>query len=239
MRVTADAGIAALAEAASAPYRPAGRFARRFARGKLRADPVFAAILARGLLGDARRILDLGCGQALLAAWLLAADSAHHAGNWPRDWPRPPVPGRYTGVDIDPREAARARAALGERAHIVQGDIRHVDYEPADAIVLLDVLHYTDLASQEAVLKRARAALAPRGVLLMRVADADGGARFVLSTLVDALVALARRGRLPRLSCRSAGEWRALLERLGFASFALPMSAGTPFANVLFVARPS
>jgi len=238
VRVKPDAGVAALVASASAPYRAAGRFAWQFARGKLRRDPVFTAILARGLLGDSRRILDLGCGQALLAAWLWAADAAYRAGSWPRGWPRPPAPERYTGVEIDPREVARGRAALGKRAQIVQGDIRHVDYGPADAIVLLDVLHYNDQASQEAVLTRARAALTPQGVLLLRVADAEGGVGFVLSQLVDRLVALARRGRLPQLACRPAREWRALLERLGFATDTLPMSAGTPFANVLLIARP-
>lgn len=232
-----DPVIAALADAASVPYRPAGRFAWRFARGKLSRDPAFAAILTRGLLDGRRRILDLGCGQGLLAAWLLAAHAAQLEGRWPRDWPRPPAPERLTGVEINPREVARARAALGARAHIVEGDIRHVDYGPADAIVILDVLHYIDYASQEAVLTRARAALAPRGMLLLRVGDAAGGSGFALSTLVDRIVALARHRRLVPLACRPAQEWRSLLTRLGFATETLPMSQGTPFVNVLLVAR--
>ena len=235
----ASPGVPALVDAASASYRAAGLFARRFACSKLRADPVFTAILARGLLGDSKRILDLGCGQGLLATWLLAAAAAYREGSWPSHWPRPPDPLEYTGVEINPREAARARAALGERARIVQGDISHVDYGPADAIILLDVLQYIDPASQEAVLTRARAALAPRGVLLLRVADPDGGVGFVLGTLLDRLVALMRRGRWIRLSSRPLGEWRVRLERLGFATEALPMSEGTPFANILLLARPS
>ena len=45
-----------LVNSASKPYRACGRFAYHFARGKLRQDPVFAAILSRGLLsGRARR----------------------------------------------------------------------------------------------------------------------------------------------------------------------------------------
>jgi hypothetical protein len=31
-------------------------------------------------------------------------------------------------------------------------------------------------------------------------------------------------------------EWKALLERLGFGVQSIPMSEGTPFANVLLVA---
>jgi hypothetical protein len=120
---------------------------------------------------------------------------------------------------------------------IVLGDIRHVDYAAADAIVMLDVLHFNEYAAQEAVLTRARAALAPRGLLLLRVGDADGGVRFAMSKAVDRIVALARRGRLIRCWCRPLTEWLALLGRLGFHTRALPMSAGTPFANVLLIAE--
>ena len=232
-----DPVIASLVDAASEPYRAAGRFAWHFARGKLKGDPAFAAILKRGLLTDSARILDLGCGQGLLASWLLAAQAARLAGRWPQEWPPPPAHPELLGVEINPREVARARAALGERARIVEGDIRHVDYGSVDAIVILDVLHFTDHASQEAVLERARAALRSRGRLLLRVGDAEGGVGFGLSKLVDRIVALARRHRLPRLTCRPAREWRSLLTGLGFLTEALPMSQGTPFANVLLIGK--
>ena len=62
-----------LIDRASERYRNAGVFAYNFARGKLRGDPVFRALLERGMLLGRGRILDLGCGQGLLAAW---ADSA-------------------------------------------------------------------------------------------------------------------------------------------------------------------
>jgi SAM-dependent methyltransferase len=229
--------IAALIDAASAPYRAAGRIAWYFARGKLKGDPVFAAILSQGLLAGRARILDLGCGQGLLPAWLIAARLARAHGSWPPAWPPPPQPQALLGVEINPREVGRARVALGAQVQIVLGDIRHVDYAAADAIVMLDVLHFNEYAAQEAMLTRARAALAPRGLLLLRVGDADGGVRFAMSKAVDRIVALARRGRLIRCWCRPLTEWLALLERLGFRARALPMSAGTPFANVLLIAE--
>jgi SAM-dependent methyltransferase len=232
--------------AASAYYRPAGNFAWRFARGKLAADPVFAAILSRGLLAGRARILDLGCGQGLLAAWLLAAHACHASavpGAWPAGWPAPPTLDSYCGVDINAREVARARRAFaldpGARVEIVHGDIRDVDYVPADAVVILDVLHYLDYAAQEKVLERVRRTLAPAGLLLLRVGDAAGGAGFALSRAVDSTVALLRRRRWVPLSCRPLAEWRALLERCGFSAHPLPMSSGTPFVNVLLKAEPA
>jgi SAM-dependent methyltransferase len=242
--VSRPRALAPLIDAASAYYRGAGHFAWHFARGKLGADPVFAAILARGLLGGRARILDLGCGQGLLAAWLLAARALHasdQAHAWPEGWPAPPWLRHYTGIEINPHEVARARHAfaLDPRAdvQILHGDIREVDYGTADAVVILDVLHYLDQPAQEQVLRRVREALGPQGLLLLRVGDAAGGVRFALSKAVDHTVALVRRRRWTRLECRPLRAWERLLSGCGFRTHALPMSQGTPFVNVLLRAE--
>ena len=235
---------APLLEAASACYRDEGRFAWHFARGKLRSDPVFVAILARGLLAGCPRVVDLGCGQGLLAAWLLAARALHTGGApgvWPRDWPAPPFLESYIGVEINPREAARARA-VGARfglAHfsIVQADVRHVDCTEADAVVILDVLHFMERASQESILAKARVALAPGGRLLLRVGDATGGVGFTVSRIVDTVVVLARRRRLIRLYCRPLHEWLAVLARAGFSAEVAARQRGSAFSNVVLVAQ--
>ena len=81
----------ALIDRASEPYRNAGLFAYNFARGKLGGDPVFRAVLERGLLVGRGHILDLGCGQGLLAAWLRAAQLCYQSGAWPQGWPPAPT----------------------------------------------------------------------------------------------------------------------------------------------------
>jgi SAM-dependent methyltransferase len=227
----------ALVETASAPYRPAGRFAWHFARGKLSADPVFTALLARGLIPDAARVLDLGCGQGLLAAWLRAAEQVHARGAWPAQWPGAPRAVRVHGIELMASDVRRAQAALGADADIIRGDVRNAGLPNADVVVILDVLHYLDYAAQEDVLARVRSALAPRGLLLLRVGDADGGLPFRISAWVDRAVTFVRGHRLERLYCRPLAQWRAMLERLGFRVEVLPMSQGTPFANVLLVGR--
>jgi hypothetical protein len=104
-------------------------------------------------------------------------------------------------------------------------------------VVILDVLHYLDAESQVAVLRRVREALSPEGKLLLRIGDAGSGLRFRFSNWVDqAVLWLRGRGRT-RLHCRPLAGWLALLGELGFDTTAMPMSAQTPFANVLLVAR--
>lgn len=231
--------IPALVAKASAPYRAADLYAYFVARGKLRGDPAFATILERGLLSRSKHILDLGCGQGLLASWLLAAHSHQtNGGAWPPGWPAAPQPTSIRGIDLRERAVRRARSALGQRAVFEVGDITAAEFRSVDAIVILDVLHFMDYDSQKRVLDRAHAALAAGGVLLMRVADAEGGVKFTVGKYFDQTVLLARARRSPKLWYRSAREWLSLLAAGGFQTDAVPMSAGTPFANVMLIAHP-
>ena len=250
----------ALVDAASARYRPAGRFAYHFARGKLGLDPLFTDLLrlgalpARGrfldlgcgqgvfaawLLAARARFLDLGCGQAVFAAWLLAARARFDAGQWPAGWPAPPLLEQLHGLELMPRDVARAQAAFvaEPRVQVAQGDICATPFEPVDAITILDVLHYFDAARQHDVLRRARAAFGPGGVLVARVGDAARGLRFDLSRWVDQAVTLVRGHGFSSLHCRSAADWAAALAALGFDVRIVPTEGGPPFANTLLIAR--
>jgi SAM-dependent methyltransferase len=228
---------AALLDAACEPYRRAGRFAYHFARGKLRTDPVYRAILERGLLIGRARVLDLGCGQGLLAAWLRAAERCYERGNWPRAWPPAPLVQSTRGIELMARDVERARRALGSVCDISQADIRETAFGTVDAVVMLDVLHYMAPHVQLEVLKRVRAALPARGLLLLRIGDAGGGLRFRYGQWSDKLV-MFLRGHAPGAQhCRSVTQWRVLLQECGFDSEAKPMSHGTPFANVLLIAH--
>jgi SAM-dependent methyltransferase len=233
-----------LIETASLPYRAAGRFAWHFASAKLRHDPFFAHILAHGLIPDGARILDLGSGQGLLAACLVGAhawhrDDAAHA--WPALWPAPPVPQSIHGIDLTPRDIDWARIALkahAARIRFVCDDIRVAPFPQADVVVACDVLHYVDANAQEAVLRRARANLAPDGVLLLRVSDAAAGWRASVDRAVDFGVQLARSGRTNALTVRSEAQWLALLGDLRFQVTIGPMGNGAHTANRLIIARP-
>jgi cyclopropane fatty-acyl-phospholipid synthase-like methyltransferase len=228
---------ASLVDRASEPYRSAGRFAYNFARGKLSADPVFRAMLEFGLLKGRGHILDLGCGQGLLSAWLRAALLHYQSGNWPADWPAAPMPRSTRGIELKVRDVERARRALGAACEISQGDIRSAEFGSTDAVVILDVLHYMAADEQLQVLRRVRAALPAQGLLLLRIGDADAGLRFRFSQWVDKLVMLCRGHAWVRTHCRSAAQWGALLRDCGFDVSSAPMSRGTPFANVLMIAH--
>jgi SAM-dependent methyltransferase len=237
-----DAAWRDLHDAACAPYRSVGAFTWHFARGKLGHDPAFRALLERGDLPANARVLDIGCGQGLLASLLATIDRMARQGRWPASWPAAPVGARYHGIELMARDVARAESALvvlDPAPKFVCADMCRAELPPCDVVVILDVLHYVDHAAQDALLARVRDALSPGGRLLLRVGDAANRRGFAASQWVDRIVTLSRGHRVPPTFGRPLSAWIAQLRRLGFAVEAVPMSQGTPFANVLLVADRS
>ena len=227
-----------LIDAASAPYRAADPYAWHFARSKLKCDPAYLTLLEHGLIPEKAHLLDLGCGQGLLTAWLLAAQQHADQGQWPAGWPPPPRFASMRGMELMARDRERADKALGRHGRFEQADIASADFGEADAVVILDVLHYIDYDTQLDILRRVRQALAADGVLLLRIGNAAGGLRHRMSAWYDRRVWKLRGARRSRLYCRTLDDWRSALHSVGFDSRSVPMRKGLRLANVLLVAKP-
>ena len=225
-----------LARDASERYPAHDRFARHFAYGKLTGDPVFEFLLARGMLGDRVPLLDVGCGQGLVAALLDAAHARYGRGDWPEAWPAPARPSAIRGIDLSAKDIERARAAVPAAEWIV-GDMTSAPFGEPGTVVILDVLHYVEPALQDTVLRRVAESLAPGGAALVRVADANGSLRFRTTLFLDRLMCVVRGQPVTGMHCRPVTEWIAQFGREGLKAEPVPMSEGTPFANVLLVAR--
>jgi SAM-dependent methyltransferase len=241
-----DAAWPWLWQEAYASFHQAGRYAWHFAQNKLKHDPVFRALLERSLIPPGAKLLDMGCGQALVASLLLSVQSFCTAKkHWPKEWGDAPTQVRYTGLECMEQDCQRAqtlfsdsqRSKLMPGSQVLRADIRNPKPLPScNVVLLLDVLHYINHLEQEQVLKRVHQALLPDGRLLIRVADARRTWRAVFGQCLDKCVARLRGLPSKADGGRSSAQWQALLKRLGFEIQAIPMSQGTPFDNVLLVA---
>lgn len=218
---------------ASDPYLEAGVTVWEFARGKLRGDPVYRAILQPGLLVGGAALIDLGCGGGL------ALSAVHHAARTNASPRAVPHFDRLIGVELRPRAARVARKALGDAAEIVVADACSYDLPLCSTVLLLDVLHMLPREAQEDLVARVAARLQPDGALVVREADAAGGAGFLFVRIGNRLKALVTRNWRQRFAFRTRDEWTALLARHGMRVEVTGAAVGTPFANLLVVGRNS
>jgi len=137
----------------AARYRRLSPHVRLFARFKVRLDPMFPRLDT--LLDPVDRLLDLGCGFGVPAAWLMEQ--------------RP-------GLKVVAAEADEERALVAARVLGARGDVHHLaapelppDLEGVQAALMLDMAHHLDDAALASTLEAVRVALPDGGQLLMRV----------------------------------------------------------------------
>lgn len=207
-------------------WTPATKTRFHYVRVKLLGDPV-ARLIAdiggekEGALGE---VLDIGTGAGQLPLLLLELGRATKA----------------HGVDWDEAKIRDAQRAAAGRADFVRGDARSAEFTQADTVLLIDLLHYFRIEEQDAILRRAAAAVRPGGRILVREADTEQGWRSLVTRIEEAIFTTLRFNRGERVRFRSSKEITALLEGLGFSCRTIPAWGGTPFSNVLILgARPS
>lgn len=232
----ADTHFLNLVHAASDRFVTSSITAWEFARGKLRGDPLYRAVVAGGLLPSGGTLIDVGCGSGLTLAMLAEASARWRDGTWPARWPPPPIFDRLVGLELRPHAAGIAHAALGPDAEIRIADACDGIADASRVVLLCDVLHMIPTEGQARILAAAAASVrrAHGGVILVREADAGGGWRFASVRFGNRLKALAFGHWGQRFYFRTVDGWLALFADQGLSAATVPNGDGTPFASVLF-----
>lgn len=213
--------IQAALDATAARYRACGRHHHGYARCKLRLDPVHRAVMslaAREPFGD---VVDVGCGRGQLGIALLEAGLAR----------------AVVGLDLHAAHlAAAGRAAAGLRFTTSTQDLAEgAGSLAADTILVVDVLYQLDDTAQERLLQAA--AQAARRRIVLRLHDPARRLRSALTKGAEQVL----RALAPRAG-RCVNPWpltriAAIIEPSGYDITITPCWRGTPFANVLLIAR--
>jgi SAM-dependent methyltransferase len=173
------------------------------------------------LLTDEGRILDVGCGFGLFAAYF---GQTH---------PRRAI----VGVDPDARRialAARVASNLSLVHHEFHvGDVRTAPLEgPFAAAYVLDVMHHIPARDQRGVLERLRDLLAPGGVLLIKDITTEPRYELLFTELLDRVMV----GWNEELAYRHHKEWGEMLAGLGFKVRIVRVPDVLPYPHVVIAA---
>ncbi|HEY2369706.1 MAG TPA: class I SAM-dependent methyltransferase, partial [Polyangiaceae bacterium] len=153
------------------------------------------------LLPDAGRVLDVGCGFGLFAAY------------FGQTQPRREI----IGIDPNTRRIAtaeRVARSVGLKNHrFIAGDVREASLQgPFDAVYMLDVMHHIPAEAQRGVLERLHDMLVPGGVLLMKDITTEPHYQLVFTEILDRVMV----GWNEPLAYRHHRAWGELLAEIGF-----------------------
>ena len=173
------------------------------------------------LLTDEGRILDVGCGFGLFAAYF---GQTH-----PRR--------RIIGLDPDARRVGIARAVASRLAlhdhEFVVGDVRDAPLRgPFDAAYVLDVMHHLPEDDQLRVLERLRGLLVPGGMLLVKDITTEPRSGLLFTEALDRLMV----GWSEPLAYRHHREWGAMLASIGFRVRMVRVPDVLPYPHVVIAA---
>jgi len=134
-------------------YRHLEPHPRLFARFKILMDPMFPRLA--DFVRPGWKVIDVGCGYAVPASWLLAI--------------YPDL--RFLACEPDEDRARIAARVLGKNGEVRQCRAQDLplDNQRADAFLLLDILHYLSDDGVRGFLGRIRPVLSPGGRLIIRV----------------------------------------------------------------------
>ena len=202
-------------------FRTVEAYPRMFARFKLRLDPLFDD-LPRMLAAkkEIKTIVDIGCGYGIPACWCL--ETLKEA--------------RIAAIDPDPERVRVAGLAMGDRGTVIQGwapDMPSLPGDPADVVLLLDMLHYVDDEIAASVFRKSFQMLAPGGLLVARCTVRLSGRPSWSWRLEKARIQLSGH----EAWYRSPQEMAGLLSKAGFTVIINEVTANPELAWIVGLAK--
>jgi ubiquinone/menaquinone biosynthesis C-methylase UbiE len=183
---------------------------------KLRLDILYSRVVRH--LPAAGRIYDLGCGYGIMAHWGLITGPEREV----------------IGVDADARkiEIALQTVPYQNRLAFILSDVMQFSAEPAEAVLLLDMLHYWSYPRQADLARKARSLLKPGGILLLREASMERSEQKLTSEKFS--TAIGSNRKYEGLFFRTREGWIRLFTETGLA-LASDQICGLGEKNRLFV----
>jgi len=202
-------------------FRDGGGLTRLYLAIKLRICPVRAVETYIPRKGT---IVDLGCGNGLMAALAKLGSGERHV----------------LGFDLDPKKVAAADR-LKARWPDLEFEVADlvVRAVPAcDAVTIVDVLYLIPRAGQDAILRKCYDSLRPGGRLVLKEMDTKPLWKYAWNFLQETLAVKVIGFTLGRrFYFRSADDFRAALKDIGFEVDVIRLDRHYWYPHTLYLSR--
>ncbi|MDO8619164.1 MAG: class I SAM-dependent methyltransferase [Candidatus Daviesbacteria bacterium] len=171
------------------------------------------------LIPDQGKIIDLGCGEGILANFLVLSSNKR----------------KVLGFEIDKTRLAVANRNI-PNTEFKQADITKLTIPAADVLTMFHVLHHlSSYEQQEDVLRNCYKALKKNGKLLIVDVEIKPSLKYWTCWFADHfLVPWVFEGRFfAPAFFRNSKNWKKFLDEVGFKTKIIPAEAGRPFSNVI------
>ncbi|PIN80768.1 hypothetical protein COV16_00355 [Candidatus Woesearchaeota archaeon CG10_big_fil_rev_8_21_14_0_10_34_8] len=159
-------------------------------------------------------IVDIGCGCGLLpnTLHLLSTDR------------------KILGIDLSNVRLAVAKKSEKEHVKFERKDVKELELQSCDAIVMSDFLHHISYELQESVIKEAATKLKQEGKLIILDLDKKPYWKFLVGKYIDKIMAINEKTYY-----RDRRGFKEMLERNGLSVNTLDADLNLPLSDVLFV----
>ena len=158
------------------------------------------------------KIVDLGCGEGVIAEFLARKNSR-----------------RVIGVDLDEK---RLKESGQKNLRFQVGDIRKFKLDKIDGVIISDVLHHVNFQDQKSILKNITSSLKKGGVLVIKEIDTGEFIRSKLSRFWDLVFYPG-----DKIYFNDAISLKKLLESYGFTVSIKRPTRLFPGSTTLFVCK--
>lgn len=172
------------------------------------------------MLPESGVVIDLGCGEGLLANYLAVASPKR----------------QVIGFELAPERLLRAKKGIKNTTFKV-GDIVKISYPKGDIFILFHVLHHLPSKdAQETVLMKVKKALKSSGKLVIVEVYIESSIKYLAAWIADHFLVpwVFERRFFTRAYFRERKQWLGLLKKLGYNVKVTLEVKGRPFPNIIF-----